>query len=234
MKIAFISDIHGNATALEAVLTDLRTKEVDEVFVLGDICFRGPEPKRSLDIIQALNTDVIKGNADEWIVRGIRDGEVPKEAFSMMNKERDWATSKLDKDQLHYLKDLPKELNLEFGNIKIHAFHATPNSLFDIVQPSASDETLEEKLFAKEVDIYIYAHIHKPYIRFLNGKCVVNTGSVGLPFDGISRSSYVLIDLTAEHVEVSIARITYDVDKVISQFRQSDYPNKDFMIDILT
>src|SRR5690625_4009567 len=188
MKIAFIADIHGNATALEAVLTDLREKEVDEVFVLGDICFRGPEPKRSLDIIQALNTDVIRGNADEWIVRGIRDGEVPKEALSMMNKERDWATSKLDKDQLDYLKNLPTELNLAFGDIKIHAFHATPNSLFNIVQPSASDETLEEKLFGKKVDMYIYAHIHKPYIRFLNGKCVVNTGSVGLPFDGITRS----------------------------------------------
>lgn len=233
MKIAFISDIHGNATALEAVLTDLREKEVDEVFVLGDICFRGPEPKRSLDIIQALNTDVIKGNADEWIVRGINDGEVPKEALSMMNKERDWAASKLDKDQLDYLKGLPTELNLTFGDIKIHAFHAAPNSLFDIVQPFASDETLEEKLFEKEVDIYIYAHIHKPYIRFLNGKCVVNTGSVGLPFDGIARSSYVLIDLMADHVEASIVRVAYDVDKVVLQFTQSDYPNKDFMIDVL-
>src|SRR5690625_1313038 len=143
MKIAFISDIHGNAVALEAVLADLREKNVDEVFVLGDICFRGPEPKRSLEIIQALNTDVIKGNADEWIVRGINEGEVPNEALGMMNKERDWAASKIDNDQLNYLKGLPAELNLEFGNIKIHTFHATPNSLFDIVQPSASDQTLE-------------------------------------------------------------------------------------------
>ncbi len=233
MKIAFISDIHGNAVALEAVLTDLREKDVDEVFVLGDICFRGPEPKRSLEIIQTLNTDVIKGNADEWIVRGIHDGEVPKEAFLMMNKERDWAVSKLADHQLKYLNDLPTELNLEFGDIKIHAFHATPNSLFDIVQPFASDEILEEQLFIKEAKIYIYAHIHKPYIRFLDGKCVINTGSVGLPFDGIARSSYVLLDLMADHVEASIVRITYDVDKVIEQFTQSDYPNKDFMIDVL-
>src|SRR5690625_3969961 len=138
MKIAFISDIHGNAVALEAVLTDLRKKEVDEVFVLGDICFRGPEPKHSLEIIQALNTDVIKGNADEWVVRSIYDGEVPEQAFTMMTKERDWTASKLDDDQLAYLRDLPTELNLEFGDIKIHAFHATPNSLFDIVQPFAS------------------------------------------------------------------------------------------------
>src|SRR5699024_4272524 len=125
-----------NAVALEAVLADLRKKNVDEVFVLGDICFRGPEPKRSLEIIQALNTDVIKGNADEWVVRGIYEGEVPKVALDIMTKERDWATSQLADDQLSYLKNLPSELNLEFGDTKIHAFHATPNSLFDIVQPS--------------------------------------------------------------------------------------------------
>lgn len=234
MKIAFISDIHGNAVALEAVLTDLRKKEVDEVFVLGDICFRGPEPKHSLEIIQALNTDVIKGNADEWIVRGVHEGEVPKEAFSMMNKERDWAFLKLDDNQIKYLNDLPTELNLEYGDINIHAFHATPNSLFDIVQPSASDETLEEQLFIKAANIYIYAHIHKPYIRFLDGKCVINTGSVGLPFDGIAKSSYVLIDLMADHVEASIVRVTYDLDKVIHQVKQSNYPNKDFLLDALT
>jgi len=233
MKIAFISDIHGNAVALEAVLADLREKNVDEVFVLGDICFRGPEPRRSLEIVQALNTDVIKGNADEWIVRGIDEGEVPQEAFPIMNKERNWSAEKLTSDQINYLRYLPTELNLEFGDIKIHAFHATPNSLFDSVQPFATDEILEEKLFIKEADIYIYAHIHKPYIRFLNGKCVINTGSVGLPFDGTAQSSYVLIDLIADQVEVSIVRVTYDVDQVVQQFKQSNYPNKDFMTDIL-
>lgn len=233
MRIAFISDIHGNAVALEAVLADLRKKSVDEVFVLGDICFRGPEPKRSLEIIQALNTDVIKGNADEWIVRGIHKGEVPKESLSMMNKERDWTVSKLNHHQLDYLKELPTELNLEYGDIKIHAFHATPNSLFDNVPPSAPDEKLEEQLMINEATIYIYAHIHKPYIRFLHGKCVINTGSVGLPFDGISRSSYVLIDLLADHVEASIVRVTYDIDKVVQQFANEDYPNNEFIIDVL-
>jgi|SRR5690625_1074528 len=233
MKIAFISDIHGNAVALEAVLADLRKKNVDEVFVLGDICFRGPEPKRSLEIIRALNTDVIKGNADEWVVRGIDEGEVPQESLPIMEKERNWAVAKLTGDQIDYLQDLPTELNLEFGNTKIHAFHATPNSLFDIVQPSSSDEILENALFIKDANIYIYGHIHKPYIRFLDGRCVINTGSVGLPFDGVARSSYVLIDLMADHVEASIVRVSYDVDKVIQQFTQSDYPNKDFMMDVL-
>ena len=76
MKIAFISDIHGNAVALDAVLNDIEKKKVDKIYVLGDISYRGPEPKRALELVRSLNTDVIKGNADEWVVRGVREGEV--------------------------------------------------------------------------------------------------------------------------------------------------------------
>jgi putative phosphoesterase len=233
MRIAFISDIHGNATALEAVLKDLEKRNIDKTFVLGDISFRGPEPKRSLNMIQSLKTEVIKGNADEWIIRGINEGEVPDSSLAIMNQEREWTVSKLSETHMTYLQGLPTELNLAFDNIKIHAFHATPNSLFDVVHPFSSDETLIEKLLVKEADIYIYAHIHKPYIRYLNGKCVINTGSVGLPFDGMNQSSYVIIDLSEDQLKTSIIRVEYDVNHVIQQFIQSDYPNKKLMNDLL-
>lgn len=66
MRIAFISDIHGNANALDAVLEDINEKNVDKVYVLGDICYRGSEPQRSQDLVRSLDTGVIKGNADEY------------------------------------------------------------------------------------------------------------------------------------------------------------------------
>src|SRR5690625_7300114 len=128
MKLAFISDVHGNAMALDAVLEDIKKREIDQIIVLGDICYRGPEPKRSLDLIRALETDVIKGNADEWIVRGIKKGEVPEQDLQIMNEEREWTVSALDKSSINYLRDLPTELNLTFGRMKLHAFHATQNS----------------------------------------------------------------------------------------------------------
>jgi putative phosphoesterase len=190
MKIAFISDIHGNAVALESVLNDIGNKEIDKVFVLGDICFRGPEPKRSIELVRSLNTDVIKGNADEWVVRGIKEGEVPDTAIGMMSRERNWTFSQLDEDSIDYLKNLPTELKLEYGKVKIHAYHSTPHSLFEVVPPYESDQVLAEKMMGSEADIYIYAHIHKPFIRYINGKCIINIGSVGLPFDGLAKSSY--------------------------------------------
>ena len=74
MRIAFISDIHGNANALDAVLGDIQNRNVEKVYCLGDIAYRGPEPQRSVDLIQSLDTFVIKGNADEWVVRSSTGG----------------------------------------------------------------------------------------------------------------------------------------------------------------
>lgn len=233
MKLAFISDIHGNAEALDAVLKDMEKRNIDQTFVLGDLCFRGPEPKQSLDLVRSLNTDVIKGNADDWVVRGMKRGEVPDQALELMAQEREWTYSKLKTEEINYLESLQEELNLEYGDLKIHAFHATPNSLFEIVQPFESDEMLKEKLMVKNADIFIYAHIHKPYIRYLNGKCIVNTGSVGLPFDGQRKASYMILEIGEKGYNTSIVRVGYDTDKVIAEFQQSDYPNRDFMINVL-
>ena len=234
MKLAFISDIHGNVDALEAVLKDIKEKRVEQVFVLGDLCYRGIEPKRALELVRSLNCDVIKGNADEWVVRGVREGEVPDQALDIMNKEREWIVSKLDDESVEYLIELPTELNLSFGEINIHAFHATPTSLFDVVQPDATDDLLKEKLMVKQADLYIYAHIHKPYIRSLNGKYIINCGSIGLPFDGLKKASYTLVDIEEGSVQVSNVRVSYDVEKVIQQFKASDYPNRNQLASILT
>ncbi|MBO0962178.1 metallophosphoesterase family protein [Neobacillus sp. MM2021_6] len=233
MKIAFISDIHGNATALDAVLADINQRNVERIFVLGDLCFGGPEPQRSLELVNSLNAEVIKGNADEWIVRGINEGEVPDSAIEIMNKERDWALEQLDEGNVEYLRNLPTELKLEYGKVKIHACHATPHSLFEVVTPYESDQLIADKMMGSEADIYIYAHIHKPYIRYINGKCIINTGSIGLPFDGLAKSSYALLEIQEESFQTSIVRVAYDVNKVIKQFSESDYPNSEQMKKLL-
>jgi putative phosphoesterase len=232
MKIAFISDIHGNAIALDAVLADIKQKKVEKVYVLGDLCYRGPEPQRSIDFVRSLNTEVIKGNADEWIVRGVKEGEVPPQALEM-NKEREWTLSQLDQASIDYLSGLPTKLKLEFGDIKLHAFHATPKSLFEVVFPDESEEILLQKMMTEEADLYVYAHIHKPYIRFIEGKCIVNIGSVGLPFDGLKKSSYMILEITEGSFQTSIVRVKYDINMVINQLKNLDYPNSDLLSRIL-
>ncbi|OLN23685.1 YfcE family phosphodiesterase [Domibacillus antri] len=233
MKIAFISDIHGNAVALDSVLKDIERKEVDEIYVLGDICYRGPEPKRSLQLVQGLNTNVIKGNADEWVVRGIQKGEVPDSVLEMMNNERDWIASHLEKDDIDYLHELPTELHFEAAGLSINVFHATPDSLFEVVLPGESDEVLKTNLMSStDSDVYVYAHIHKPYIRTINGKILINIGSVGLPFDGMKKSSYAIVEIEDNRVSTSIERVEYNVERVVKQYEQLKYPNQN-MINVI-
>ncbi|KYC65368.1 metallophosphoesterase family protein [Heyndrickxia coagulans] len=234
MKLAFISDIHGNAHALEAVLEDIEQKRADKIFVLGDLCFRGPEPQRAYEMVMALKTKVIKGNADEWVYRGVSMNEVPENAYEMMNRERDWTVSRMEQNAVESLHQLPEEVKYEYGGIKIHGFHATPYSLLENVPPDSENSKLKEKLMQEDADIYLYAHIHLPFIRTFDGKTFVNLGSVGLPFDGIAKASYAMVEIGDHDYQVSNVRVSYDVRKTIGLFEASDYPNKDKLIDILT
>jgi putative phosphoesterase len=234
MKIAFIADIHGNAVALEKVLADIQSKNIDKIYVLGDLCYRGPEPKRSLELIRSLETEVIKGNADEWVVRGVRQGEVPDKARDMMNIERDWTVSQLDASDIDYLDKLPTELNITVEDVSLTLFHATPDSLFEIVLPGTADEVVQTKLMSSsESRIYMYAHIHRPFVRTVKGQIIMNTGSVGLPFDGLAMASYATVEITEFGIATSIQRVEFDIEKVIEQYKSVNYPNADMMAKVL-
>lgn len=233
MRVAFISDVHGNATALEAVMDDIQKKDVDQIVVLGDLCFRGPEPKRSLQLVREITGNVIKGNADEWVIRGIHVGEVPDLALPIMRQEQEWTRSQLDDEDIDYLQNLPTTLSLELEGFTFQLFHATPDSLFEVVAPTDADEKIKSVFMKEASNFYIYGHIHLPYIRYIDGRCVINTGSVGMPFDGLNYASYCLIELKNGFAQSSIVRVQYDVDKVVNQFQESDYPNKEFMMNVI-
>ncbi|MCT2537903.1 metallophosphatase family protein [Aquibacillus koreensis] len=234
MKLAFLSDIHGNAHALDAVLEDITENQVDKIFVLGDLAYRGPEPNRVLQLIQQLDATVIKGNADEWVVRGVNQGEVPDQALEMMNKERDWTVAQLNQADIEYLSNLPTELKFEEQGVAFHAFHATPTSLFDVVLPHTEDTEIEAQLMtAHQADVYLYGHIHKAYTRFINGKTIMNLGSVGLPFDGVTKASYATVDLDGGSIRPTIHKVSYDYEKTINKYHEVNYPNTTLMENIV-
>jgi diadenosine tetraphosphatase ApaH/serine/threonine PP2A family protein phosphatase len=120
------------------------------------------------------------------------------------------------------------------NGLSIHAFHATPDSLFDIVLPHAEDEVIQTKFMSSsESDMYVYAHIHKPYIRYINGKVVINIGSVGLPFDGVPKASYAIVEVEEGNVRTSIERVHVEIEKVLERYKEVNYPNADMMMKIV-
>ncbi|MCR6106633.1 metallophosphoesterase family protein [Salipaludibacillus agaradhaerens] len=226
MKLALISDIHGNAEALKSVLNDLSIVGATHVAVLGDLSFRGPQPKECLDLVRELQAKVIKGNADEWIVRGIKKGEVPEPAFEMMRQEQAWAKEQLTEEDLNYLSKLPETLELPLSNKEqLYACHATPSSLFDVISNEADNDSFSVYTEANNrATYYAYGHIHLPFLRAFSEKKIMNTGSVGLPFDGDVRASYIVLDSTHNDINIQFRRVSYDVEKACHALDETNYP----------
>ncbi|MFC4735844.1 metallophosphoesterase family protein [Bacillus daqingensis] len=225
MRTALLSDVHGNEAALDAVLEDIQSNRVSAIVMLGDISYRGPKPSECLEKVRTHCDYVIKGNADEWAVRGIHAGEVPAEAIELMRAEQTFTAGHLSEDQRAYLHHLPSSLELPLSNKRqLYAVHATPESLFTVIPKHAEDEAFQAFGSANpRADYYAYGHIHDPHYRRINGKSIINTGSVGLPFDGSPEASYVLLDRD-DDVHVQFRRVPYDIDRAVQDLSDTGYP----------
>jgi predicted phosphodiesterase len=222
MRIAVISDIHGNQIALEAVLADLRAQPaVDQIVIAGDLCLNGPRPREVLEIVQGLACPVIKGNVDE---------EVLTQAPTKGQKKRDtiaWTRAQIGATGLAYLRSLPFAYRVpnEHGSALL-VVHANPRDLEEAIAPDASDAELERLLAPLDADIgaLAFGHLHIPYVRRWRHLLLADVASCGLPRDGDQRAAYGILTWYASDWEAEIRRVTYDVRAVVRQIRQSGMP----------
>ncbi|WP_227394762.1 metallophosphoesterase family protein [Jeotgalibacillus aurantiacus] len=230
MKIVFLSDIHGNAQALEQSIGIIKTIKPDKIIVLGDLCFRGADPSKVLEILHDLKPDiVIKGNADEWIVRGFNKGEINESTRSLMEMERDWVLSQLTHQDLSFLQQLPTTGSLDAEGYKLNFFHATPVNLFDVVPASSSYEQFNESFDMNDnnSNIYVYGHIHDPFYRKVNKKHIINTGSIGLPLDQSSKGHFAVLEINKTTLSVNHFSFPLDREAYLKSLEVNKYPNLD-------
>ncbi|WP_245530692.1 metallophosphoesterase family protein [Alicyclobacillus acidocaldarius] len=234
MRLAFFSDVHGNELALDAVIADLRQVGCDGVYVLGDLAFRGYAPKACVEKVAEVADKVIRGNADEWVVRGVRPGEVPDERRAGMDEEAAFARGLLAREELEYLANLPLLLQEESPFGRWLAFHATPLDPFPVVAADAPDDDIESRIVAgQDARLYLYGHIHVPYVRDIRGRTVVNLGSVGMPFDGVPQASYVILHVDEDVFRVEHRRVPYDVEAACRRYDEIGYPAAEMMKRVL-
>ncbi len=234
MRLAIFSDVHGNELALDAVISDLRRVGCDGVYVLGDLAFRGYAPKACVEKVAELADKVVRGNADEWVVRGVRTGEAPEERRAGMDEEAAFARGLLDRAELEYLANLPLLLEEESPFGRWLAFHATPLDPFPVVAADAPDDDIESRIIAgRGARLYLYGHIHVPYVRDVRGRTVVNLGSVGMPFDGVPQASYVILHVDGDAFRVEHRRVAYDVEAACRRYGEIGYPAADVMKRVL-
>ena len=223
MRIAVISDIHGNQLALEAVLQDLdRQPSVDQLVVAGDLCLNGPCPRQVLEIVQGLNCPVLQGNVDLEVVTQAPDkGEKKRNTAA-------WTREQIGRAGIDYLASLPRShrvANQDGSDLLI--VHANPLNLEDAIFPNASDSTLEYFLGGLDGDIgaMAFGHLHIAYTRQWRHLLLVDVGSCGLPRDEDLRAAYGILNWQDNRWNAEIRRVAYDVQAVVKQIKTSGMPN---------
>jgi len=208
MRTLVISDIHGNIDALEAI--DLET--FDQVICLGDIVDYGPEPASCIERLQQPLLRV-RGNHDNAVAFHADCG--CGEAFRHLSVEtREYMWQILDAGQIGWLGEVEPLLETEVDGKRIYAVHAAPSDpLFKYVPPEMSDAELAREAALADTDIVLMGHTHKPFMKEIAGKLMVNVGSVGQPRDGIPKASYAVI----EDGRVVLRHAEYDVERAAAR-----------------
>jgi putative phosphoesterase len=222
MRIAVVSDVHGNLTALEAVIADLQSVSPDLVIQGGDLVGNGGRIAEIVDLIQERGWPSVLGNTDEmlWEPRKIdRLAErLPtlQPLWSIIREDIDRAIHSLGDRRLAWLRALP----MQWQGRGITVVHASPGDAWNSPRQDASDEELARIYGGLRTPIVVYGHLHAPFIRTVGELMVANSGSVGLPHDADPRASYLLIDDGA----AAVRRVEYDVEREIRDRAATGYP----------
>ena len=186
MKIAIISDIHGNLEALKVVLNDIKERGIDKIYCLGDIIAKGSHQQECCDLVRKNCEKVIKGNCDEYFTSDI---DLTKKSEGEAKRIK-WNKSKINEETANYLRNLPFCHEFYMSGRLIRLLHAHPERtdkfagsidklerLYELFLPSKNTISNEK------ADVIIYGHIHTPYMQRIYNRMIVNVGSVGNAVD---------------------------------------------------
>jgi predicted phosphodiesterase len=224
MKIAVLSDVHGNVPALEAVLEDIARWRPDEVVVNGDLVNRGP---CSLEVLQLLQREqpaarLLRGNHENWLLRCHEQGPDLDSVTHEIDRFAHFALRQLDKtvEEIALWDDHLDLTELEGGSL--HITHGSRKGDRHGIAPETEGEELIERL-GDPRDLFVGSHTHRAFRRLHNGNQVVNTGSVGQPFDHDVRSAYVRLQFHSGKWQVESVRVAYDRARAIADFERSGF-----------
>jgi putative phosphoesterase len=203
MKIAIISDIHGNLEALTAL-----TEPYDELWVLGDLVNYGPDPGAVVDFVRSHASIVVRGNHDDAVGFN-RDPRCSAPYRAMAKETMDFTLSVLSADQRAYLASLPLFVNRTVDDTEFVLCHAAPSDALYKYLPANSLEW-EREMEGIDADLLLVGHTHTPFVQTVGASLVVNPGSLGQPKTGSTKASYATWDRG-----IILRSIDYDIDRTL-------------------
>jgi predicted phosphodiesterase len=222
VRIAILSDVHGNIHGLDACLEDLLAQGgADAIVAAGDLCMDGPKPKKVLKRLREIGAQAIRGNTDRYIAEGSRD-EDPAELT--------WYRDAIGPEWRAWLGALPKHLHFGREENALMISHANPKNDEEHVWPGATDAQLERLFGDVPARAFAFGHLHLPYVRMWRGRLITCVASAGLPKDGDPRAHYAILTEREEGWEVKSRRVPFDVEKVVKELKKSGHPAADACI----
>ena len=237
LKIAIISDIHGNLPALQSVLDDIYQFGANQVYCLGDLTDAAPWHNEVIDLIRSRQIPVIMGNHDERIAFNhpvLPMGKHTKEEQEARYIAINYTKETITPDHKAFLADLPRSVRLEFPAFNLLLVHGSTRSNDEYLYEQHAEEDLLSMLGEYRADILITGHTHLSYIRQLEaaGKMVINTGSVGRSKEQDRQAAYLQLIIEGEKITPVIRKVAYPIAETIAAIRNSPIP--DFYADFLT
>ncbi|WP_100487846.1 metallophosphoesterase family protein [Sporolactobacillus pectinivorans] len=227
MKIAALYDIHGNFPALKAVLNELKTIQPDLIIVGGDIV-SGPMPVQALDCLLRLrkrtNVNFIRGNGDREVVEASRGLKLPQ-LSDQGRQNQQWVANTLTARRLEFLSDLQSTTEIHTKNLGDLLFcHAAPESDADIFTPMSPKKWLKTLFAHVNQPIVVCGHTHMQFKIELGKTCIMNAGSVGMPFAKRPDAYWLLINSSDG---IKFKQTQYDFGRAAKDIGKSNYPAAD-------
>jgi predicted phosphodiesterase len=218
VRVAVLSDVHGNLPALEAVLAELEAERVGRIVVGGDVA-SGPMPVETLDLLRAAGATFVRGNADR--VLDFAGGAAgPREVWV---QARVWVAARLGEERLAFLAGLPLDAVVDVDGLgPVRFCHGAPGSDTLTVTRLTPDERLRELLAGVDERVVVCGHTHVQFDRLVDGVRVVNAGSVGFPYEARPGAYWALLG-----PDVAFRRTPYDVEAAVREIRATGYPRAD-------
>jgi predicted phosphodiesterase len=235
-RIAVISDIHGNALALEAILADLKGRPVDGLVCLGDAIQGGPQPAEVVARLRDLACPVVMGNADAWLLTGESSGEeqITSERLAKMETVRRWSLEQLSPADRDFIAAFVSTVELELAHgRRLLCFHGSPVSFDDIILPTTPEEDFQAFLAPYLPAFQCGGHTHLQNVRPIGSAFYFNPGSVGLAYshhqdEGAFRAQpwaeYAIFESGPAGVGLSFYRIGFDLAILRQLYLRSGQP----------
>ncbi|MBL8063593.1 MAG: metallophosphoesterase family protein [Anaerolineales bacterium] len=181
MRIAVISDMHGNDFAFELVEADIQQQGVDQIVCLGDAIQGGAQPADVVRRLRKLNCPVVMGNANDWMLTGVERGKdaIPPERLKKIGAVREWSLAQLSEDDKKFIAGFQPTITIPLENgLDLLCFHASPTDYEDVILPMTSEEDFQKFLGAYDKNILTGGHTHTQQIRRCGKNFFFNPGSV--------------------------------------------------------